>query len=217
MVAAMGRQLWDQVRPVRSDQRFLYWVGAALVVSGVAHLVVHVVDGGAWYGAVSWRKPVVFGLSFGTSAWAVGWVLGQLPARRVLGRSVAGALGVASLLEVGLITLQRWRGVPSHFNLATSFDGAVFSLMGTSVAVVAVAILVVAGWALLGLRREPAVWWTSVVGLGPMLAGSGIGGQMIAGGHAVLEATGQSPRASSSDRPGARSWRTPPASTASRF
>jgi len=32
---------------------------------------------------------------------------------------------VASIGEVGLITVQAWRQVPSHFNLETSFDGLV--------------------------------------------------------------------------------------------
>src|SRR4029453_633477 len=31
----------------------------------------------------------------------------------------------ASILETALVTLQAWRGVPSHFNVATSFDALV--------------------------------------------------------------------------------------------
>jgi hypothetical protein len=38
-------------------------------------------------------------------------------------------MSVGLLLEVGLITLQHWRGVPSHFNRATPFDAMVESTM----------------------------------------------------------------------------------------
>ena len=54
--------------PVESYQRFAYLCGALLVLSGAFHAVVFLVDGGSWEGPVSWRKPIVFGLSFVAAA-----------------------------------------------------------------------------------------------------------------------------------------------------
>lgn len=193
MAAAMGRQLWEQVRPRVGYQRYLYWAGAVLLASGLLHVGMVIAEPGPWLGPVSWRKPIVFGLSFGITAWGVGWVLGHLRPNRWLGWLVGGTLGVASVVEVALITLQRWRGVPSHFNDATPFDVAVFGGMGISVMLVAVAIVIALVWAVLDLRRDPVVWWAAVAGLAMISAASYIGVDMIERGDVVVEATGQVP------------------------
>lgn len=192
-MATLGQQLWEQVGPRWGYQRFLYWAGAALIASGLLHVGMLVVDPGPWHGPVSWRKPIVFGLSFGVTAWGVGWVLGLLQRRPRLGWATGGALSVASVVEVGAITLQRWRGVASHFNDATPFDETMFGVMGASVVLVAVAIVAVLIWAALGLRDDPVVWWAAIVGLGSLVAASRIGVDMVGEGKAVLDATGRVP------------------------
>ncbi|MFG2631381.1 hypothetical protein [Streptomyces sp. NPDC048473] len=113
---------WRNLRPVEA---LCYATGAALVVSGLLHLVVFAVDGGPWAGPVSWRKPVTFGLSFGLTLVAVTWVTSYV---RIGDRTRAVLLGLFAadcVLEVGGITLQAWRGVPSHFNVESPFDTAV--------------------------------------------------------------------------------------------
>src|SRR3712207_6877491 len=92
-----------------AQQRFLWWCGALMLASGAVHAVVAVVDGGPWWGAVTWRKPVIFGVSFGILAWSAVWVLRQLPVRR-WGWVPVGLLGGASMIELLAITMQRWRG-----------------------------------------------------------------------------------------------------------
>ncbi|MEV4017037.1 hypothetical protein AB0J35_41745 [Nonomuraea angiospora] len=103
--------------------RLWYLIGVLLVLAGLVHLGVFVVDGGPWEGAVSWRKPFTFGVSFGLSVLTLTWVsqFVRFRARPLL----VGAFAVASTLEVALITLQAWRGVPSHFNMETAFDTTV--------------------------------------------------------------------------------------------
>ena len=59
----------------------------------------------------------------------MGWVWANLPQRKhdfFLSCTAALAL----LIEVGLIDLQQWRGVPSHFNRATILDSAIYNTMG---------------------------------------------------------------------------------------
>lgn len=62
------RQIWLAVRPITAQQRFLWWCGTLLLASGAVHVVVAAVYWASWWGAVSWRKPVVFGMSFGILA-----------------------------------------------------------------------------------------------------------------------------------------------------
>jgi hypothetical protein len=52
---------------------------------------------------------------------SIGWIVSKLR-RRAGDFWLLTAFGVAMLVEVGLITLQQWRGVPSHFNRSTLFD-----------------------------------------------------------------------------------------------
>lgn len=188
----LARQVWRAVRPVTAQQRFLHWCGTLLLASGLVHGVIAVVDGAPWLGAVSWRKPVVFGLSFGILAWSAVWVLRQLPARR-WGWLPAGLLGVASLVEVGLITMQRWRGVPSHFNEDTPFDEGVFGLMGNSVMLVALAIVILLVWSLAQFRGTATNRVAVVAGLLALLVAGAVGSSMISEGEAVVAATGEVP------------------------
>ena len=70
------------------------------MVSGLFHGLVYLVDGGGWEGPLSWRKPTVFGLSFGITLITLTWFLGFLRPSRWAGWTVVGILSVASLGEV---------------------------------------------------------------------------------------------------------------------
>lgn len=108
----------------RNSQRWLYEAGILLVLSGVFHVLVYAVLGGEWEGPVSWRKPILFGISTGTTVVSLGWLYGKVQSR-FYDAWVMPAFAVAMVVEVGLISLQTWRGVASHFNRATVFDAAV--------------------------------------------------------------------------------------------
>ena len=71
--------------PVAAYQWAGYACGALLVASGLFHAMVYLVDGGGWEGPLSWRKPIVFGLSFGLTVLTVTWFMSFLRPRRVLG------------------------------------------------------------------------------------------------------------------------------------
>src|SRR5688500_17027037 len=82
--------------PKHSYQRALYVMGALLVGAGLIHVVVWAIDGGAWAGPVSWRKPILFALSLGMSALALGWVQGTMRRRRFVGWLTTVLIGVFS-------------------------------------------------------------------------------------------------------------------------
>ncbi|MFG1962741.1 hypothetical protein [Nonomuraea sp. NPDC049028] len=103
--------------------RLWYVIGLLLIVSGLVHLGVLVLDGGPWDGPVSWRKPFTFGVSFGLSVLSLTWVSQFIRLRR---RNVfLGVFAAASVVEVALISVQAWRGVPSHFNMSTDVDSLI--------------------------------------------------------------------------------------------
>jgi hypothetical protein len=99
-----------------------------LIASGLFHLSIVWLTGAQWEGPLSARKPGLFGVSAGLTGVSIVWVLTQLVPRRY-DRSFATLMTGSLLIEVGLITLQYWRGVPSHFNRATPMNAAIESSM----------------------------------------------------------------------------------------
>ena len=111
-----------------SVQTPMSWAGWALLICGLGHLPLVAFTGEDWSGPISWRKPVLFGLSTGLTLWSMGWLASRLPAGRwdrFFGWLTAGTL----LVEVGLITLQKWFGRASHFNQETAWDRGVDQAM----------------------------------------------------------------------------------------
>ena len=102
--------------------------GAILFASVLGHLAALWITAADWSGPLSLRKPGLFGVSAGVTVWSIAWVLTQVVPSRGdcwFARLMSGGL----LLEVGLITLQQWRGVPSHFNHATTLDAQIEAIM----------------------------------------------------------------------------------------
>ena len=163
-----------------------------MLASGAVHAVVALVDWAPWWGAVSWRKPVVFGISFGMLAWSAVWVMRQLPVRR-WGWIPAGLLAGGSVVELIAITTQRWRGEASHFNYKTGYDEAVWGVMSQAIIVVALAIAVLLVWSTVQFRGTAAARIAVVTGLAAMMVSGYIGKDMAALGEAAAAATGHPP------------------------
>lgn len=168
----------------RHYQTFAWTLGAVMMLSGLFHLGVFLVDGGSWKGPVSWRKPVTFGLSFGVTTITLAWIAGMLRYRRSLAVATV-VVAVTSALEVFLVAMQKWRGVPSHFNDNTAFDSGIFSLMGLTVAVLGVAIVVIAVFALKPFDADPAMVVGVRVGMLVLIAAQLLGGAIIANGQII--------------------------------
>jgi hypothetical protein len=116
------RAVLSRARPI---ERIGYAVGAVLLASGLFHAVLFAVYGGSLTGPVSWRKPATFGEAFGLVLIAVVLVSSQL---RLGDRARVVLLGLFTAdcaVEVGGITLQAWRGVPSHFNMTSAANKGV--------------------------------------------------------------------------------------------
>jgi hypothetical protein len=184
--------VWRAARPVDAYQRLIWWIGALMVVSGVLHGVIATLDGGSWWGPVSWRKPTVFGVSFGLMMWSIGWLLRQQPPRWWV-RIPAGVVVFSSTVELALITAQRWRDTASHFNQATSVDAGVWSVLGTMIIVLTLGIVLLLVGPLVRFHGTPAARIAALVGLVGVLVAGYVGKDMAAIGEAAVTATGQVP------------------------
>ncbi|WP_110081378.1 hypothetical protein [Actinokineospora spheciospongiae] len=132
----------------RRVERVAYAVGAALLLAGVVHFGVFLVDGGPWEGPVPWRKPTTFGLSFGLTLITVTWVSARVRMGDRARRTAVGLLTAASVVEVALISAQAWRRVPSHFNSTSGADRAISLTLaaGGAAILVSAAVLLVAAF-----------------------------------------------------------------------
>ncbi len=134
-------------RPVRTDvsrtERACYVVAGALVLCGLLHLGILIASGDDWSGPLSWRKPATFGLSFGLTLATITWVSGFVRLSARARRRLLTAFAIACVVEVSVITHQRWRGLPSHFIPAGSPGPALNGLVGVGAAAGAVLIILV--------------------------------------------------------------------------
>jgi hypothetical protein len=127
----------------------LYAVGAALLVTMVVHVVALVVRGGAVTGPVSLRKPADFAETGWLTCWLVAATLPHVQLsgwqRHLVGTSVV-AFGVG---ETTVMAVQAWRGVPSHYNVTTTFDAILVRGVAAGLAglfLVGTVVLLVATW-----------------------------------------------------------------------
>ena len=145
------RSFWNRGRRV---ERVGYVVGALLLTSGLIHLGILAVGGGSWEGPLSLRKPAVFGLSFGLTLITIVWTASFLPLGGRTRLFLLNPFTAACIVETGLVSLQAWRGVPSHFNVETTADALVARALAAG-GFALVAIIVTLTFA--AFRRNPTV------------------------------------------------------------
>ncbi|WP_437654357.1 hypothetical protein [Sorangium sp. So ce1182] len=84
-------------------------------------------------GVNAWIKPAKFAASIAVYLLTINWLIGDVAlsprGRRAV---VRGTVALVSF-EMIAITMQAARGVTSHFNQSSPFDGAVFALMGIAI------------------------------------------------------------------------------------
>jgi hypothetical protein len=166
---------------MRTIDRVGYVVGGVLLLSGLVHLGVLVFSGGTWTGPVSFRKPTTFGVSFGLTVGSAVWASTYLRMSPRIRLVLLSVLMAASVVEVSLITLQAWRGVPSHFNFETPFDSTIsMTLAGGGFVLIGV----IVGFTLAAFRTvyTPSMRLALRFGFSALVVALGIGAAMIATG-----------------------------------
>ncbi len=186
---ALGRT-WIEGRRV---ERIAYAIGTALFASGLVHVVVLLVTGASWSGPVSLRKAATFGLSFGltliTVAWATSFVRIRPRARNIL----LGVFTTSCVVETAGVSLQAWRGVPSHFNFETPFDNVVAMTLAAGGGIIILTAIGFAASILIGTGElSPSMRVAVRFGFLTLLVALVTGAVMIARG--VVEARGGNPQ-----------------------
>lgn len=169
LVAGFARRVWAGHRGLA-----LLTLGALGLLA--ASLILQVADARTVLGAPAWMKPAKFAASIALLAPVLAWILGQMPGPRRRRLRAAGTLMTAvGALELVIISVQAARGVPSHFNNATTLDATLFQVMGGAITLFWLAQGYVALRAFRQAFATPARTWGIRLGLAGALLGGAVG------------------------------------------
>lgn len=107
----------------------LFWLGNINLIGFIVFLILFFIDSRTIGNINVWVKPIKFTTSLWIYSWTLAWILEELPSKKFVKLASVGIF-IFMFLEVSLIIMQAARGVSSHFNITTAFDGLIFSLMG---------------------------------------------------------------------------------------
>jgi hypothetical protein len=130
-------------------------------------------------GAPAWLKPAKFAISTAIFCGTMAWLFRYTRILPRFIRALGWMLSTILVLEVAIIGVQAARGTSSHFNVSTPLDGALYSVMGASIAILWLATIAV----LVVLYRQKFSdpvwgWWLRMAMLITVL-GSASGGLMV--------------------------------------
>lgn len=117
------------VRSIKQSSEPIFWAAVAHLAWLPVALLLMLVDDRMILGLNPWVKPMKFLLSTLIFLATAGFLIRELgnPA----GSSMIGwVIAIAMVVENTLINLQSFRGIRSHFNTDSVWNGAIFGLMG---------------------------------------------------------------------------------------
>ncbi|WP_411823867.1 hypothetical protein [Leptospira sp. 'Mane'] len=152
----------------------LYANGMLMGFALVVLLPLYFIDERMILSVPAWTKPIKFTISVALYSFTLIWILQISGLREKYTNRLSWVLTVTSLIEIICIYLQSGRGIDSHFNISTPFNGFIFSLMGISIGIFWIAHLlitlhVVRKSKIQPLLRESLVWGLGIAAYGMIL------------------------------------------------
>lgn len=133
----------DLVQSIKHGSKVLYYTGFIHFILAVMFLLLMGIDTRTVRQELVWLKPLRFAVSIGLFAWTYAWFTGFVQRNIRIIQVLNWLVAACMFIEITLISMQSVRGVDSHFNVRTSFDATVFSIMG---GVIGFNAMVVAVW-----------------------------------------------------------------------
>lgn len=168
------------LRTVKGASPALYTVVLIHFIAAIGCFGALLVDERLLMGVNVWVKPLKFAISGGIYILTLGYVITLYPytarKKNIINQIVAWTL----LIDFGIIAIQAYRGVQSHYNMSGAFDALVYAIMGVFISInVLIMALFIIDAIRLKLNTTPAMQWAILLGWLVVLFGSWVGGQMI--------------------------------------
>ncbi|NKQ54662.1 hypothetical protein HFP15_17405 [Amycolatopsis sp. K13G38] len=164
---------------VSSWHRPMMWTAAVMAAMAVVSAGGLVFDDRVLLGAPIWLKPFKFAVSIAAYCVTWAWLLTLLRRGRRTANRISTGLVVIFGVEYAIIVAQVIRGRASHFNASTTFDSALFLIMGVSIAALWTATLILTILLLRTKIADPAARWAFLLGAIVSLVGIGLGALML--------------------------------------
>jgi len=165
---------------VKKQSPILYGIVLIHLIFAIISIIGLCVDDRTLMGVNVWIKPLKFSISIALYLLTVGYYTTLYPFSNFKRNSLNNLTSWTLLLEMGIILYQGARGVQSHYNKSTLFDGLMFAAMGIFVGInVLVMVFLIIETIRLKMKTEKSVQWAILLGWIIIIVGSWIGGQMI--------------------------------------
>lgn len=180
----VGLKSWlSLVNRLANGNQFIAWSLHFYLATFVLTLAAVFIDPRIITGQLAWIKPLKFSISILiytlTLLWMLGFVDTTTTRKRRLVQTIVIATTIAFLGEMAGVWIQAFRGVRSHFNVGSGFDGFIFSMMGTLVLVIWVMNLLAATLLLFERLPNRVFAWSLRLALVITLVGAGLAGLML--------------------------------------
>lgn len=174
------RRAWADSAPLTATT-FIMLAALVVFTAGI------VIDDRTITGVPAWLKPAKFAISTAIFSATMAWLFRYVTVWPRFLRATGWVISLVFVIEVVIIAMQAARGTTSHFNVATPFDRAMFTIMGTAIGI----LWLTTGGILIALFRqkfENPEWgrWLRM-GMLVSVLGSGMGGMMLRPTPAQLE------------------------------
>lgn len=117
------------IENVKTGDRILYFTGLVHLILAILFLALIFIDQRTIPYENVWMKPFRFAVSIFLFTWAYAWISRLYTYKRLVSL-INYLIAICMFIEIALISMQAFRGVPSHFNITTPFDATVYSIMG---------------------------------------------------------------------------------------
>ena len=168
------------ISTVRSSSPILYGIVIIHLLMAVVCFIGLMVDDRTLMGINVWIKPLKFAISGAIYIFTFGYLITLYPFSTRKKNIINNINSFALLLEISIILYQAARGVQSHYNMSSAFDGLLFAAMGILIGIsVLIMVFFIIETLRLKLKTPRPVQWAILMGWIIVVVGSWIGGQMI--------------------------------------
>ncbi|WP_108801827.1 hypothetical protein [Aquimarina sp. Aq107] len=167
-------------KEVKKENLILYWAVIIYFITAIFCLSGVLIDDRTLMGVNVWIKPLKFSISIGIYTLTVGYLITLYPYSKRKKNIINNLVVWTLLIELAIIVYQGSRGVRSHYNEETLFDGMLFLAMGLLIGInILIMILFIIDTLRLKLNTPRSIQYAILMGWLIVFFGSWIGGQMI--------------------------------------